>query len=395
MNKQTLRDVEVRGKRVLVRVDFNVPLDKATGQVADDTRIRAALPTIAHLRDQGARIVLCSHLGRPDGAVVAALRLAPVAAALSALAGTPVATAGDCIGPDAEAAAAALPPGGILLLENLRFHPEEEQNEPEFARALARLGDIYVNDAFGTAHRAHASTAGVAAYLPAVAGLLMEKELDFIGNALDAPQHPFVAVLGGAKVSDKIRGVEQLLQRVDRLLVGGGMANAFLVARGHSVGASRVVDGDPDHARFALAAAAARGVEVLLPSDAVIADRFDRTAASATAAVDAIPAGWMILDIGPETRRAFATAIAEAKLVLWNGPMGVFEWPPFAEGTQAVARALAGSAAVSIVGGGETAQAVEALGLAERITHVSTGGGATLEFLEGRELPGVAALRDS
>ncbi len=394
MNKQTVRDIDVKGKRVLVRVDFNVPLDKSSGEVADETRIRAVLPTIAYLCDQEAKVVLCSHLGRPDGKVVEGLRLTPVARRLSALLDRPVSTTSDCVGTGVEAAAAALPPGGVLLLENLRFHPEEEQNEAGFAQALAKLADVYVNDAFGAAHRAHASTAGVAAYLPAVAGLLMQKELDFIGGALEQPQRPFVAILGGAKVSDKIKVVENLLTKVDTLIIGGGMANAFLVAQGYGVGSSRVAEGDPDHARKALEDAQRRAVQVLLPTDAVAADQFDAEAAHATVPVGETPAGWMLLDIGPETRECYAAAVRGAKLVLWNGPMGVFEFPAFAEGTGAVARALAECGGTTIVGGGETAQAVEELGVADRITHVSTGGGATLEFLEGRELSGVAALRD-
>lgn len=394
MDKQTIRDIDLKGKRALVRVDFNVPLDKATGEVADDIRIRSALPTIAHLREAGASVVLCSHLGRPDGKVVDSLRLTPVARRLSALLGAPVATTADCVGPEAEAAAKALPAGGVLLLENLRFHAEEEANDPAFAKQLAALADVYVNDAFGTAHRAHASTAGVAAYLPAVAGLLMEREIAFLGGALADPQRPFVAILGGAKVSDKVKVVENLLSKVDTLLIGGGMANAFLVASGKSVGASRVVDGDPQHAAAALKLAQERGVQVLLPSDVVAADSFSAEAAHTTVPIGEVPAAWMLLDIGPETRARFAEAITGASLVIWNGPMGVFEFPAFAQGTLAVAQALAQCKGTTIVGGGETAQAVQELGVADKITHVSTGGGATLEFLEGRTLPGVAALRD-
>lgn len=394
MDKQTVRDIDLRGKRALVRVDFNVPLDKATGEVADDNRIRAALPTIAYLREQGASVVLCSHLGRPDGKVVESLRLTAVAKRLSALLDTTVTTTADCVGPEAEAAAKALPAGAVLLLENLRFHPEEEANDPAFAKQLAALADVYVNDAFGTAHRAHASTAGVAAYLPAVAGLLMEREIAFLGGALATPERPFVAILGGAKVSDKVKVVENLLGKVDTLLIGGGMANAFLVASGKSVGASRVVDGDPQHAAAALKLAQERGVQVLLPTDVVVADGFSAEAAHTTVPIGEVPAAWMLLDIGPETRERFAEAITGAALVIWNGPMGVFEFPAFAEGTLAVAQALTRCKGTTIVGGGETAQAVQELGVADKITHVSTGGGATLEFLEGRALPGVAALND-
>lgn len=394
MDKLTIRDIDVRGKRVLVRVDFNVPLDKATGEVADDTRIRAALPTIRLLQEQGARIVLCSHLGRPEGRVVDGLRLAPVARRLALLLGQPVATANDCVGEGPEAAVASLVSGQVLLLENLRFHPEEEKNDPGFAQRLARLGDVYVNDAFGTAHRSHASTAGVAAFLPGSAGLLMEKELSFIGGALERPQRPFVAVLGGAKVSDKIKVVENLLTKVDMLVIGGGMANAFLVAKGIDVGGSRVAEGDPDQAQRALDQAQESKVEVLLPTDAVVAARFERDAAPATVPVERVPHGWMILDIGPRSQTTYGEAVRGAKLVIWNGPMGVFEWSAFAAGTRALAMAMAETSATTIVGGGETAQAVEEMGVADRITHVSTGGGATLEYLEGRVLPGVAALRD-
>ena len=394
MEKQTVRDVSVQGKRVLVRVDFNVPLDRTTGDVADDNRIRAALPTLAYLRSRQARVVLCSHLGRPEGRVEKGLSLAPVARRLSVLLGSPVATAADCIGPEAEAAVAVLQPGSVLLLENLRFHPEEEANDPGFAQELARLADVYVNDAFGAAHRAHASTAGIAAYLPAVGGLLMEKDVGFLGRALRDPERPLVAVLGGAKVSDKIKVVESLLTKVDSLVIGGGMANAFLKAQGRDVGASRIAEGDPEHAQRALADAQKRDVPVLLPSDAVVAEKFEAEAAHATVPIGGVPPTWMVLDIGPETRKRYAQEVHGARMVLWNGPMGVFEWEPFAEGTRAVATALADSDAVTIVGGGETTQAIMELGLAERITHVSTGGGATLEFLEGRTLPGVAALRD-
>ncbi|MSQ09588.1 MAG: phosphoglycerate kinase [Dehalococcoidia bacterium] len=394
MDKQTVRDIDLKGKRALVRVDFNVPLDKATGEVADDNRIRAAMPTISYLRQQGASVVLCSHLGRPDGKVVESLRLTPVAKRLSALLGTPVITTADCVGPEAEAAAQALPAGAVLLLENLRFHPEEESNDPAFAQQLAELADVYVNDAFGTGHRAHASTAGVAAYLPAVAGLLMEREIAFLGGALATPEHPFVAILGGAKVSDKVKVVENLLSKVDTLLIGGGMANAFLVASGKSVGASRVVDGDPQHAAAALKLAQERGVLVLLPTDVVVADSFSAEAAHTTVPIGEVPSTWMLLDIGPETRAHFTEAITGAALVIWNGPMGVFEFSAFAQGTLAVAQALTQCKGTTIVGGGETAQAVQELGVADKITHVSTGGGATLEFLEGRTLPGVAALLD-
>lgn len=393
MEKQTVRDVPVQGKRVLVRVDFNVPLDK-TGGVADDTRVRAALPTIEYLQGQGAKVVLCSHLGRPDGKVVEALRLAPAARRLSELLGWPVATAPDCVGPEAEAPVAKLRAGEVLLLENLRFHPEEEQNDPAFAQALAKLADVYVNDAFGTAHRAHASTVGVASYLPAVAGFLMEKEINVLGQALGSPEHPFAAVLGGAKVSDKIKLVQSLLPKVDSLIIGGGMANAFLKAQDNDVGGSRVDEGDAKFAQTVLDEAITFSLRVLLPSDVVVAEKFEASAQHCAVPVGQVLDRWLILDIGPDTRRAFAAEIQRCKTVLWNGPMGVFEWEAFAGGTRAVAQALAECGGTTIVGGGETAQAVENLGLSDKMTHVSTGGGASLEFLEGRTLPGVAALRD-
>ncbi|HLC29479.1 MAG TPA: phosphoglycerate kinase, partial [Dehalococcoidia bacterium] len=369
MGKQTVRDVDVRGKRVLVRVDFNVPLDRATGQIADDTRIREALPTIAYLTEHGAKVILCSHLDRPGGQVVEGLRLAPEARRLEELLGRPVAMATDCVGPEAEAAVQALQPGGILLLENLRFHPEEEQNDPLFAQALARLADIYANDAFGTAHRAHASIAGVAAYLPAVSGLLMEKEIGYLGRVLSNPERPFTAILGGAKVSDKIKVVENLLTKVDSLIIGGGMANSFLKALGLNVGSSKVNEDGPEHARKALDDAQGRGIRILLPTDAVAAEKFEAGAAHATVPLSDVPAAWLVLDIGPETRKQFAEEIKGAKTVVWNGPMGVFEWKAFAGGTKAVAQAMAGSRATTIIGGGETAEAVESLGLADKMTH--------------------------
>jgi phosphoglycerate kinase len=389
MNKQTIRDIAVRGKRALVRVDFNVPL--ADGKVTDDRRIVEALPTIRYLIDQGARVVLCSHLGRPKGGPDPKFSLAPAAARLSELLGQPVQQLGDCVGPAVEAVVATMKPGDVVLLENLRFHPEEEKNDPAFAQQLARLGDVYVNDAFGSAHRAHASTEGVSHYLPAVAGFLMEKELTFLGRALANPEHPFIAIIGGAKISGKIDVIENLLPRVDALLIGGGMANTFFKAQGYAVGESLVEDDRLDMARAVLARA---GRKLVLPVDVVIADAFSAEARTRIAGVDEVPAGWRIMDIGPATIERFNQELATAKTVVWNGPMGVFEMQPFAAGTVAVAEILAESKAMSIIGGGDSAAAVEQAGLAGKMTHISTGGGASLEFLEGKELPGVAALLD-
>ena len=389
MNKKTVRDIDVAGKRVLVRVDFNVPLEK--GQVTDDTRIRAALPTIRYLIDHRARVILMSHLGRPKGGPSDDLRLEPVARRLSELLGQEVHYVRDCIGPEVEAAVQALGEGEVLLLENLRFHPEEEKNDPAFAAQLAKLGDVYVNDAFGAAHRAHASTAGIAQYLPAVAGFLMEKELTFLGKALESPERPFITILGGAKISDKIGVIRNLLSRVDRLLIGGGMANTFLKAMGYEMGDSLVEMESLDVARELLQAA---GDKLRLPVDVVIADRFDNDAERRVVKVDAVPAGWRVLDIGPETVEAFRAELANAKTVVWNGPMGVFEFPNFAAGTFAIAETLASLPATTIVGGGDSVAAVQKAGMAYQITHISTGGGASLEFLEGRTLPGVAALLD-
>jgi len=393
--KRTVRDVDVAGKRVLVRVDFNVPMDKTRGAITDDSRIRAALPTIEYLREQGARVILVSHLGRPDGVVQERLRLAPVAAQLSELLGAPVVTATDCVGPEAEGAVARLKDGDVLLLENVRFHAEEEQNDPGFAKQLASLADVYVNDAFGTAHRAHASTEGVAHLLPAVAGFLMEKELRYLGQALSEPERPFAAVIGGAKVSGKIDVLKHLLGRADLILIGGGMANTFFKAQGLEVGDSLVEDDQLDVAAAVLRDAGGTRTRVELPSDALIAEAFDAAAAARMVrAADGVPAGWRIMDIGPETVARFREALAPCKTVVWNGPMGVFEFPRFAEGTLAMARTLADLDAVTVVGGGETAAAVADAGVEERLTHVSTGGGASLEFLEGKVLPGVAALSE-
>jgi phosphoglycerate kinase len=391
--KKTVADIDVQGKRILLRVDFNVPLDPDDGHVLDDSRIRAVLPTIEYLRERGARLILCSHLGRPKG-VDDSLRLAPVARRLGELLGSPVKTTDDCVGPQVKEAAQALGPGDVLLLENLRFHPEEEANDPDFARALASLADVYVNDAFGSAHRAHASTAGVAAYLPAVAGFLMEKELTFLGKALASPDRPFAAVIGGAKISTKMGVLENLLAKVDRLLIGGGMACTFLKAEGLEVGQSLVEEAYVETARQIRERASQRGVMLLLSSDVIVGDRFEADARRQQVSVKEIPAGWQIMDIGEKTAEAFAQALRDCKTVLWNGPMGVIEFEAFSQGSYRLAEAIASLNATTIVGGGETVAVVERLGLESKFSHVSTGGGAALEFLEGRELPGVAALAD-
>ena len=390
MDKKTIRGINVTGKRVLVRVDFNVPQDKA-GNITDDTRIRAALPTIQYLRDKGARVILCSHLGRPKGKVAEEFRLTPVARRLSELLGAPVVNTSDCIGPEVEKAVAGMKPGDVVLLENLRFYAQEEANDPVFARQLAGLAEVYVNDAFGTAHRAHASTEGVTHYLPAVAGLLMERELNFLGKALSAPTRPFVAILGGAKVSDKIGVIENLLPQVDQLIVGGGMANTFLKAQGYEVGDSLLEADKLDLAKDLLKRG---GKKLLLPVDVVIANAFAADAKHQVVPVDKVSAGWRILDIGPQSVTRFSAVLKTAKTVVWNGPMGVFEFPAFAAGTVAIAKALADTGATTIIGGGDSAAAVERAGVADKMTHISTGGGASLEFLEGRVLPGVAALQD-
>jgi phosphoglycerate kinase len=392
MDKQTIRDIDWRGKRAIVRVDFNVPLDG--DQITDDTRIRAALPTIQALRDGGAAVVLMSHLGRPKGQVNAKYSLAPAAARLSELLGVAAPLQPDCIGPKVAASVQALKPGDVTLLENLRFHPEEEANDPSFARQLAALGDVYVDDAFGSAHRAHASTEGITHDLPAVAGLLMERELAALSRALDNPAHPFVTILGGAKVSDKIGVIQNLLSKVDALLIGGGMANTFLAAQGRPIGKSLNELDKADLARDLLDQARQRNVTLALPTDVVIALQMNADAPRRTVGVDAVPDDQAIFDIGPETIAAYKDLLNGAQTIVWNGPMGVFEVAPFAAGTRAIAEAVAASDAFSIVGGGDSVAAIEEAGLADRISHVSTGGGASLEFLEGRTLPGVAALDD-
>lgn len=389
LSKKTVRDVDVHGKTVLVRCDFNVPLDGAT--ITDDRRIVEALPTIRHLLDQGAGVVLCSHLGRPKGGPDPKFSLAPVAAHLATLLGREVPLVGDCVGPEAAAAKAALAEGSVILLENARFHPEEEANDPGFAADLAEGCDLFVNDAFGTAHRAHASTEGVARLLPAVAGFLIEKEIQYLSGALDAPKRPFVAILGGAKVADKIQVIDSLIPKVDMLLIGGGMAFTFLKAQGKEIGKSLL---DADSLAYAADLLRDHDTKIALPGDVVVAPEISETAPATVVAADAIPADQIGLDIGPATGRTFGGWAQEGGTVLWNGPMGVFEIPAFANGTRAVAQGMAECRGTTIVGGGDSAAAVEHFGLSDAMSHVSTGGGASLEFLEGKVLPGIAALQD-
>jgi phosphoglycerate kinase len=390
MEKLTIRDINVCRKRVLVRVDFNVPLD--AGKVTDDSRIRAALPTVQYLLEREAVVILMSHLGRPKGRMAEELRLGPVAKRLSQLVGVPVQKLDDSIGPQVEGACSMAKPGTVILLENLRFHPGEQANAPDFAAALARLAHVYVNDAFGAAHRAHASTEGVTHYLPAVAGFLMEKELDFLGRALEDPVRPFLAILGGAKVSDKIGVIENLLTRVDRLLIGGGMANTFLKAQGHAMGESLI---EPKALATAADLLERASSKLVLPLDSIVADSYHADAAAKAVAITEVPSDWRVLDIGPRTIRLYSDQLSGARTVVWNGPMGVFEFPRFAAGTRALAQVLADLPdCTTIVGGGDSAAAVRQAGLAEQMTHISTGGGASLEFLEGKALPGVVSLLD-
>jgi len=395
MDKQTVRDLDAAGKRVFVRVDFNVPLQD--GKVTDDSRIRAALPTIKYLLDQNARVILASHLGRPDGKVQDGLRLRPVAERLGQLMGRTVPVTGDALGVGTEDAVKRLRPGEVMLLENLRFHAEEEKNDPKFAEALASYADVYVNDAFGTAHRAHASTVGITEYLPAYAGFLMEREIVILSKLLEDAERPFAAVLGGAKVSDKIKVLEHLMDKVDVFIVGGGMANTFLLAQGKAIGKSLAQPERVDDARRILAAAEARGIPFVLPTDVIIAKEVTRGTEYKTVSVEKVPASWHIVDIGKVSQEAMIAALAPAKTVFWNGPLGVFEIPSFAHGTKAMARVLADMAeagATVVVGGGDSVAALEQQGIADKMTHISTGGGASLEFLEGRELPGIAVLGD-
>ena len=393
--KQTIRDIDVKGRRVLIRVDFNVPLDTKTGQITDDTRIRESLPTIRYVLEQGASVVLMSHLGRPDGRRVASMSLQPVAARLGELLKRPVIFLPDCVGPAVETRVKSLKSGEAALLENLRFHAEEEKNDPSFAAKLARLGDVYVNDAFGTAHRAHASTEGVARDLPAVAGFLMEKEIKYLDAALAHPARPYVAILGGAKVSDKIGVLKRLLEQVDRVLIGGGMAYTFLKALGHAIGSSKLEADKVELARQLLAQATQRKVSVLVPFDHVITTSLEPGSDVKEIATTDIPEGWLGADIGLSTTNAFTKALADAKTVVWNGPLGVFEQERFAKGSRRIAETLANLNGTTIIGGGDTAACVHQFKLGERMSHISTGGGASLEFLEGKTLPGIAILRDS
>jgi phosphoglycerate kinase len=389
MNKKTVKEIDIKGRRVLMRVDFNVPMKD--GKVTDDKRIRAALPTIKYVLEQGASLILMSHLGRPTSASDSAFSLRPAAEVLSTLLETPVQMAPDCVGPGIEKMAKALKPGEVLMLENTRFHDEEEKNDAGFAKQLAASGEVYVNDAFGSAHRAHASTEGVARFLPAVSGFLMEQELEYLGRAVANPEHPYIAILGGAKISDKILVVETLLSKCDKLIIGGGMANTFLAAKGLNMQDSLVEETSLETAKSIIAKSSEK---LILPVDAVIADKFAEDANTKVVDVDKIPAGWRMLDVGPKTIDAYKAALKDAKLVVWNGPVGVFEMSKFAEGTFALAKLLAGSDATTVIGGGDSASAVKKAGVAKQMTHVSTGGGASLEFLEGKELPGVAALLD-
>jgi len=393
MAKKTIKDADLKGKRVLMRVDFNVPLDDDLN-ITDDIRIRAALPTIKYAIDQGARVILMSHLGRPDGQVNEKMGLAPAAKRLEKLLGKPVLMLKDCIGDDVRKAVSAMKPGDVVLLENLRFHAEEEKNDPAFAKELASLGDVFVNDAFGTAHRAHASTEGVTHFLPSVAGFLLEKEMQYLGSAVDNPKRPFVAILGGAKVKDKINVIDNLLDKVDALLIGGGMAYTFLKAKGRTIGASKFDKDGFDTAKAALEKAAKKNIPMLLPVDHVIADKFEANANTKTVGED-IPDGWMGLDIGPKTIKLFEDKLKAAKTIVWNGPLGVFEMDKFARGTEEIAKFIAGlKGATQVIGGGDTAAAMSKVKVEDKMTHISTGGGASLEYLEGRPLPGIDALND-
>jgi phosphoglycerate kinase len=387
MDKKTVKDIDLVGKRVIMRVDFNVPMDK--GVVTDDKRIKAALPTIKYVLEQGASLLLMSHLGRPKGGPDPEFSLKAAAEVLAGHLGKPVMMAPDCVGPEVEKIAAALKPGEVVMLENTRFYPGEEKNDLDLAKKMAALADVYVNDAFGSAHRAHSSTEGIARFLPAVSGFLMEQELEYLGRAVSNPEHPYIAILGGAKISDKILVVETLLSKCDKLIIGGGMANTFLAAKGLNMQDSLVESTSLETAKAILSRVSNK---LVLPVDAIVADKFDAEADSQVVDVEAIPAGWRMLDVGPKTLELYKQTLAGAKLIVWNGPVGVFEFPKFAEGTFALAKLLAESGATTVIGGGDSASAVKKAGVAKQMTHVSTGGGASLEFLEGKELPGVAAL---
>jgi phosphoglycerate kinase len=389
MNKKTVKDIDLKGKRVFMRVDFNVPMQD--GKVTDDKRIRASLPTIKYVLDQGASVILASHLGRPKGGPDPAFSLRAASEVLASLLGVPVKMAPDTVGPEVEAMAKELKPGEVLMLENTRFHKGEEKNDLELAKQMASLADVYVDDAFGSAHRAHSSTEGIAQFLPAVSGFLMEQELEYLGRAVLNPEHPYIAILGGAKISDKISVVETLLSKADKLIIGGGMANTFLAAKGLNMQESLVEDASIETAKSIMEKS---GDKLILPVDAVIADKFDAEANTQVVDVDKIPAGWRMMDVGPKTLELYKRALQGAQLIVWNGPVGVFEMPKFAEGTFTLARLLAESGATTVIGGGDSASAVKKAGVAKQMTHVSTGGGASLEFLEGKELPGVAALMD-
>lgn len=392
MEKKSIKDVDVKGKRVFCRVDFNVPLQD--GEVVDDTRIRSSLPTITYLMEHGAKVILASHLGRPKGQVVPELRLDAVAKHLSKLIDQEVVKVDEAYGPEVETRIAQMKEGEVLLLENVRFYPGEEKNDPELAQAFAKLADLYVNDAFGTAHRAHASTAGIANYIPAVAGLLMEREIKFLGQVLANPENPFTAIIGGAKVKDKIVVIEELLDKVDNLLIGGGLSFTFIKALGHDIGNSILEEDKLTIAKQFIEKAREKKVNLILPVDAVVANEFSPNAQTKVVDIEQIPAGWMGLDIGPKTAELFRQAIVNSKLVVWNGPMGVFEYEPFAAGSRAVAEAMAECTGTTIIGGGDSAAAVKLFNLTEKMSHISTGGGASLEFMEGKELPGVACLDD-
>lgn len=392
MNKKTVKDIEVKGKRVFTRVDFNVPMQD--GVITDDTRIRAALPTIQYLIEQGAKVILASHFGRPKGQVNESMRLTAAGVRLGELLGKEVVKADEAYGETVKAAIDALPEGGVILLENVRFYPGEEKNDPELAKAFAELADVFVNDAFGAAHRAHASTEGIAHHIPAVAGFLMEKEINVLGKALSNPERPFTAIIGGAKVKDKIGVIENLLEKVDNLIIGGGLAYTFIKAQGHEIGKSLLEADKIDLANEFIAKAKANNVNLLMPVDVVVADDFSNDANKAVVDISEIPADWEGLDIGPKTVELYKEAIINSKLVIWNGPMGVFELESYANGTRGVGEALAASAGYTVIGGGDSAAAVEKFGLAEKMDHISTGGGASLEFMEGKQLPGVVALND-